>query len=346
MPFILVLLLAIIIAGCQSAEPETVEVPVTVEVTRLVGVPVEPPEPEAVEVTRLVEVPAEPPEPKTVEVARGVKIEVPVKAEATRAIEVAAKQPAAVQIAREMPSLNPMIPIELDSIASSATGRDYTITVVLPVSYMFTEADYPVLFVTDGDFYTIPLAMAAAQMAFGQELPEFITVGIDYGNPDPAAWLELRELDMGAEGCELFLQFFEEELIPYIESNYRADSTNRTLIGHSSGGNFALYGLLHAPDTFSNFIASSPGGAASWMDAIEKLTANRGETSTRLYLSVGDLDQEAIVASVEAFSDALAGMAYEGLEQELAILDDETHLSVRPRAFNNGLRWLFAGVTE
>jgi predicted alpha/beta superfamily hydrolase len=325
MSLITLLLLVVIIAGCQSAEPETVEVPVTVEVTRVVEVAAEPPEPEMIEVTREVEVP----------------VEVPVEVEVTRVVEVAAEQPVP-----EAPVINPMMPIAFDTIASSATGRDYTLTVALPISYMFTEADYPVVFVTDGDFYAIPLAMAAGQLAFGQEIPEFITVGVDYGNPNPMEWLELREMDMGVEGSEKFVQFFEEELIPYIEANYRADSTNRTLVGHSSGGNFALYGLLHAADTFSNFISSSPGGAAWWMDAIENFSANQGETPAKLYLSVGDLDDPASIADIQAFSDALAGMGFEGLDQEMAILENETHLSVRPRAFTNAMRWLFGGGNE
>ena len=47
--FLIVLLLVIVfIAGCQPADPETVEVPVTVEVTRVVEVAAEPPEPEMV----------------------------------------------------------------------------------------------------------------------------------------------------------------------------------------------------------------------------------------------------------------------------------------------------------
>jgi predicted alpha/beta superfamily hydrolase len=281
------------------------------------------------------------PEPETVEVTREVEVEVPLEVEVTRVVEVAAEQPAP-----EAPVINPMMPIEFDTIASSATGRDYTLTIALPVSYMFTEENYPVIYVTDGDFYAIPLAYAAGQLAFGQEVPEFITVGIDYGNPNPMEWLELRELDMGLEGSGQFMRFFEEELIPYIESNYRADSANRTLVGHSSGGNFALYGLLHAADTFNNFIASSPGGATGWTDAIRNFTANQGDTPAKLYLSVGDLDEEAIVAGVQSFSDALASEGFEGLDQEMAILDNETHLSVRPRAFNNGLRWIFASGSE
>jgi predicted alpha/beta superfamily hydrolase len=313
------LLLAVILGGCQSSEPETVEV----EVTRIVEIAAEPPEPETVEVTRVVEVP--------------VDVEVPVNVEVTRVVEVPAEQ-----TAPESPSFNPMMPVELDTFESSVTGREYTISVVLPLSYMFSDANYPVVYVTDGDFYAIPLGVAGGQLAFGQEVQEFITVGIDYGNPNPMEWLELRELDMGPGGSEKFLQFFEEELIPYIESTYRADPANRTLAGHSSGGNFSLYGMLNAADTFNNFIASSPcSGAGLLLDSVENFTANQGETLAKLYLSVGDLDDEACIDAVEAFNDALVEAGFEGLDHEMMLLDNETHLSVRPRAFTNALRWIF-----
>jgi predicted alpha/beta superfamily hydrolase len=318
-------LLVVALVACQAEEPQTVEVPVTVEVTRVV------------------EVVSEAPEPETVEVTREVELEVPVEVEVTRIVEVMV-EPEPVEA--EAPVVNPMMPIEFDSIASSATGRDYRLTIALPMSYMFSEADYPTIYVTDGNAYAIPLATAAAQLGFGQEVPEFIVVGVDYGTPNPMEWLELRDLDMGLDGSENYLKFFEEELIPYIESNYRVDSSNRTLAGHSAGGNFALYGLLHAADTFSNFIASSPGGATMWVDAIESFTANQGETPAQLYMSVGDLDMEEVVADVQTFADALAVAGFEGLDQDMAVLDNETHLSARPRAFTNGLRWIFGASGE
>lgn len=318
---ILLILLVATVVACQAAEPETITVKETVEVTRLVEVPAAPPEAEVVEVTRVVEM--------------AVDVEV------TRVVEVPVEQ-----APPEAPSLNPMMPVEFATLSSSSTSRDYAITVVLPMSYMMTDVRYPVVYVTDGDFYAFPLAVAAGQLAFGQEIPEFIVVGVDYGTPNPMDWLELRELDMGPEGREKFQGFFEEELIPYIESTYRADSANRTLMGHSSGGDFALYGLLSGTGTFSNFVASSPGLAAGLIDAVEDFAANQSETPARLYLSVGELDAEVIIAGVEALDEALTGAGIAGLDHESTILGGETHLSARPRAFNNGMRWLFAGGAE
>jgi formylglycine-generating enzyme required for sulfatase activity len=323
----MLLLFAILIAGCQSNSPEVSEVPVTVEVTRVVEVAAEAPDPETIEVTRLVEVVAEAPEPEIVEV--------------TRVVEVPAEQPPP-----EAPAVNPMIPVEFDAISSSITGRDYSLKIILPASYMFTEASYPVVYVTDGDFYAIPLALAAGQLSFGQELPEFIVVGVDYGVPDPMAWLELRELDMGPDGRAAFLQFFTEELIPTIETTYRADGANRTLAGHSTGADFALYALLAGADAFNQFIASSPGAASDMTGMLATEGLGDADGSTRLFLSVGDLDDAALVTGVEAFDAALFDANVANLSHQTMILDGETHLSARPRAFNNGLRWIFAGETE
>ena len=264
-------------------------------------------------------------------------VEVPVEVEVTRIVEV----PVEVEPAAAAPGLSPMMPVEFDTFNSSIMGRDYALTVALPMSYGMTEVDYPVIYVTDGDIYAIPLASATSQMAFGQEVPEFIIVGVDYGVADPMQWLGLREEDM-AGNREQYQKFFAEELVPYIENIYRANPDMRTLAGHSSGGDFALYSLLNGgAATFDNFIASAPSTAASMTDYLDNFAANQGQTAANLYLSAGELDEET-VTSVEAFNGALSEMNFEGLAYELQILDNETHLSSRPRAFNNAVRWIVA----
>jgi predicted alpha/beta superfamily hydrolase len=54
-----------------------------------------------------------------------------------------------------------------------------------------------------------------------------------------------------------FLKFIEEELIPYVESQYRV-TNYKTFIGHSYGGLFTIYTLLNRPNLFSNYIAIDP----------------------------------------------------------------------------------------
>jgi len=57
---------------------------------------------------------------------------------------------------------------------------------------------------------------------------------------------------------ERFLKVINQEIIPFIESNYRVLETGRGLAGYSFGGLFALYALLHTPKTFTHYIAGSP----------------------------------------------------------------------------------------
>src|SRR5690606_5903539 len=53
------------------------------------------------------------------------------------------------------------------------------------------------------------------------------------------------------------LAFIRNDVIKYIESNYRTDPENRSYFGYSAGGLFGAYILLTQPDTFRNYILGS-----------------------------------------------------------------------------------------
>jgi hypothetical protein len=57
---------------------------------------------------------------------------------------------------------------------------------------------------------------------------------------------------------------------------------------------------------------------------------------------MGDLDQE-LMPVFEDLTEALEANEFDGLASELEVLDGETHLSARPRAFSTGMRWVFSG---
>lgn len=284
---IVVCLSVVLFTGCQTSEPEVVEV----------------------EVTRIVEVP----------------------------VEAEAAQAESAEAANVFPSFT----TDVRTYHSEATGRDYTAYVTLPLSYGMAGQSYPVVYVTDGDFYTLPTAMTAGVLAFGQEMPEVITVGIGYGGSAMEAF-ERRVEDMAPEGTESFLQFLEEELIPDIEANYDVDPAVRTLMGDSLGAEFSLYALFNSPETFGQIIASSPScgeGCAAMENAYAE---GHDALPARLFVSAGDLDAE-YLPGYEGLVEALEASDYEGLASELALLEGESHMSARPRAFTSGMRWVFSG---
>src|SRR6185369_6618719 len=60
-----------------------------------------------------------------------------------------------------------------------------------------------------------------------------------------------------AGGADNFLKFFETELIPQIEKQYRVQPY-RIFAGHSFGGLFAIHALITKPKLFNSYVAVSP----------------------------------------------------------------------------------------
>lgn len=127
----------------------------------------------------------------------------------------------------------------------------YTPTPLSDTAY-FQRAEYPVLYVLDGDspFATLQTMIQALAVHEGNTVfPQMIIVGIlnTPGN---------RTKNMAEHPADL-TTFFEKELFPYIEKNYPT-APYRILIGHSLGGLYTTNTLLHHKDLFNAYIASDP----------------------------------------------------------------------------------------
>lgn len=282
--------------------------------------------------------------PTIVEVTREVEVirEVEIPVEVTRIVEVPIEQVAEKGNSADILS-NQLLPIVIDQFESAKTELRLRLTIGLPMSYSLDDGrDYPVVYVTDGDFYTIPLTMNAGQLAMDGEIPEVIVVGVDIGATEIEDWVGFRGDYMAKDGREAYLQFFVEELIPYIESQYRVKSTDRTMAGHSTGGKFALYAMLNSPGAFTNFIVSSPSDAFSFRGTAKTFATNNPGTTCKLFISLAEQDELALASGAEKFVAALNFTDSDLISHTLVTLDNETHLSVRPRAFSNGLRWIYA----
>jgi uncharacterized protein len=90
---------------------------------------------------------------------------------------------------------------------------------------------------------------------------------------------------------ENFYQFLKTELIPKINSEYKTNQYNNSIVGHSLGGLFVFYCLFKNEPLFKNYFALSP---ALWIDhysiyEFNKLT-NDNSTKKNLYFSAGGLE--------------------------------------------------------
>lgn len=175
----------------------------------------------------------------------------------------------------------------------------------LPLEYGNSATKhFPVVVILDGNFHFPMLAASVHQYEKAGLLPPLILVGVGYKSFEAMDSLRVRDYlypsalpadELKAPGGgEQFRQFLNQELLPSIDSTYRTLAQNRTLLGHSFGGYFALYTLLSQAKSktqaFQNFVAASP---AVWYHNfyLNQLPAHLGplkqSDSVRLFLSVG-----------------------------------------------------------
>jgi len=243
--------------------------------------------------------------------------------------------------------------------ASANVDEEYSILVSLPEGYAESESTYPVLYVLDAE-KSFGLARDVVDwLSWAREIPRMIVVGIAYGE-STQDWWQKRSRDLTpwpdrskiwgewplAGGADAFRRFLALELIPFIESRYRA-STDRILVGLSLGGLFGAYDLLSSERLFGRYVLISP--AYGWdYDAILKTESNFSAGSPSLpavvYSAVGTEDEQAVLDPWNRFNAQVTARNYGRLRFHSEVFEGETHISVFPAALTHGLKWLFEGA--
>ena len=242
---------------------------------------------------------------------------------------------------------------EIRSISSSHTGRQYDIY-VQPVADT-TGKRYPAVYLLDAQWDFPMVTGIHGGLHADQFVPKAFLIGITYsGNPNYGA---LRAMDMtptpqegmdGSGEAAQFLSFIKEELIPFIESEYHVDSTNRTLMGSSFGGLFTTYALLHEPALFQRYVA--PSSSFWWDDGVifqyeEALAKQQSDLPVKFYMTAGEFEGEGMIGPMDKLEKALASRDYPNLQMEAVVVKGARHSSVKPESFMRGLRYVFAPDT-
>lgn len=251
---------------------------------------------------------------------------------------------------------NPLQMIVTD-LQSTAVGQTYRLFIALPRTYNTTERVYPVIYVLDGNALFSLVRDTAELMQIPEQVPEVIIVGIGYPEATYMDTLSLRGYDQtfreltsveianygypfGETGGGLrFLDFIQTEIIPFIEESYRADESDRALLGWSSGGDTVLYSMFHQPGVFHRLAAISPAfvGSSMGIPALEQ-TYSQQNTNLEANLFLGD---EAATQIVKNFVETLQMREYNRFELTPLYYKNESHFSVVPHAITDALEALY-----
>ncbi|MBZ0319605.1 MAG: hypothetical protein K8L91_24555 [Anaerolineae bacterium] len=269
---------------------------------------------------------------------------------------------------------------EIHMMDSQHTGRTYRITIALPLGYyapLGTDwpfhdmpAKWPVVYVLDGNWYFGMVTDVIRPMAWCGSTTDAIVVGIGYAeseNPMEAfresftrrdhdlTPLRDAEVEKSMEQAHKrpspngdagnFHKFIRDELIPFIERDYRADPAKRILVGHSYGGLFALFGLFETPDLFETLVIGSPTlsyGNRFIFQQEEAFAKGHRKLPAKVYLFVGELEEslnDQTVTDTLRLAVILQGRNYEGLSLVKHVFPDQNHCEVAAPGFQAGLKF-------
>lgn len=147
-------------------------------------------------------------------------------------------------------------------LSSKILQEERSILIHLPGKYGDSKKLYPVLYRLDGNReILLETVVTGNRLTYGDEVsPEMIIVSVENTNRAKDMWPTNTKYypEPNIPNAKKFLEFIEDELIPYVEDNYQT-SQERIICGQSLSGVFVLYGLLTKPEIFDSYIISSGG---------------------------------------------------------------------------------------
>lgn len=257
---------------------------------------------------------------------------------------------------------------EVWDVPDPISKRGYQVFVALPPSYAKQpERRYPVVYATDAD-YAFPILRQLGRRlnVEGPRVEEFILVGLSYAKGEDGATSRQRDYTPTTNGpstappnaihgqARAYQQYLRDEVKPFITARYRTDPAKAIYLGHSYGALLGTQILFTETGMFSSYILGSP---SLWYDKRHALKLEAGyakqhqDLKANVYLYVGAYEALRkgdrrfnqtvdMVADNRAFEAALLGRKYPSLKLRSDVLNDEDHLTVAPRGFTQGLKYL------
>ncbi len=247
----------------------------------------------------------------------------------------------------------PIIIGETITLPSKIMGEERTILVSTPPGYEQSSGGYAVLYMTDGNAHFTHTRGTVDFLARNGVIPQLIIVAV--ANTDRTRDLSPTHVasrtvngrvfeNPTSGGAPKFLDFFERELFPYIDSHYRT-LPMRLFSGHSFGGLFALNAIFTRPEMFDAVLAVSP--SLNWDDELPIRQAStffddREEFKATLFVAMADEEKgDPRPNLLDRLEKALQGSKSAGFEWQVMRMPDENHGTVVLRAHYWGLRMVF-----
>lgn len=240
-------------------------------------------------------------------------------------------------------------------IRDSKTDRQYELYIKLPEGYSEnTDVKYPVIYTGDAIWHMDMLSGSTEYL-----MPDVILIGISWQKDlegEVAHASRLRDYSLVKSSdpehqakyqfgqASNHLSFIRDDVIKYVENNYRADPSERTYFGYSLGGEFGAHVLFEQPDTFKNYVLGSPSideHSGKYIDELEaKMAPQQQGINANVFVSIGELEKSKMGVTEDLVSvlqrRSQSGLTLTGLE----IIEGSNHGTAFPETVIRGIKWL------
>jgi hypothetical protein len=209
----------------------------------------------------------------------------------------------------------------------------------------------PVLYLLDGENHFHILSAYIEYLRHWQVIPPIIIVGIVSVDriKDLTPTNSLINFDGEVDskyktsgGNKQFLNFIQQELMPYMDAKYKT-SPFRIFAGHSMGGLAAINCMLMRPDMFDAYIAVSPslwfGNGYVLRLAAQKLP-NLPMRNKKIFYSVGNEDGN-FRNDLLKFDKLVEQNSLKTFEHEYKYYPNEDHMTEPIPAYYDALRFVY-----
>ncbi|MGF7060109.1 alpha/beta hydrolase [Brassicibacter mesophilus] len=191
-------------------------------------------------------------------------------------------------------------------IMDEVSGRK--ILIYLPPSYNTSNKRYPVVYMHDGqELFEKSIASyrewkvdeTLDELIRAEKVEEMIVVGIYNSSnrteeyvPYIDPWI-ITELNVDSSGAKEFSGFVVDNIIPFIDTNYRTipNRENRAVMGSSFGGLLSLWMGYNYSDTFSMIGAISPSLWVADRQIIKELSTE-AKKDLKIWIDLGTTEWE------------------------------------------------------
>lgn len=259
---------------------------------------------------------------------------------------------------KELSRTKPFVLGLIDEIQSVELSEKRILNIYLPEGYSKNDTiKYPVVYLLDGsadeDFIHIVGLYQFNNFPWIDRVPKSIVVGIasvdrrrDFTYPTTIEKDKAKYLAAGKSAR--FISFLEHELQPFIEKNYRTNSS-KTIIGQSLGGLLATEILLTKPTLFNKYIIVSPSlwwDNGSLLKKSSEILFAKFKQKIGVYIGVGkeglvpgdnprvmEVDANLLAEKIESTKSKSVKVFFDYLPQE-------DHATILHQAVFNALRYL------